>query len=75
MTATVLDDCMCNEWKSLKGVAVPAYISQFLKFSGVDEQNRWTHYVCRRCGRAWISLEDEVHRQPSLIRQENGFNV
>ena len=72
MTAT---DCACDKLERLEGVAIPAYISQFLERSGVDEQNRRTHYVCRRCGRAWIRIEDEVHRKPSLIKQEMGFNV
>lgn len=75
MTIVFSSACMCDEFESLTGVAVAAYISQFLEFSCVDEQNLWTHYVCRRCGRAWIKVEDQAHQQPSLIRQENATNV
>ncbi len=72
MTAT---DCVCDTLERLEGAAVQAYISQFLEMDGVDEQNRRTHYVCRRCGRSWVRIEDEGLQKPSLIRQEMRFNV
>lgn len=68
-------ECACDRLTRLEGAATQAYISQFLERTGVDEQNRRTHYVCRSCGRAWIRIESEDHRKPSLIRQETEFNV
>jgi len=70
-----MNTCACDRLERLEGAAVPAYISQFLERTGVDEQQHRTHYVCRSCGRAWTRIEGEDHRKPSLIRQETESNA
>lgn len=68
-------ECACEKFERLEGVAVQAYISQFLEKTGVDEKADKTYYACRICGRTWAHEIVGGARKPTLTRMETEFNV
>jgi hypothetical protein len=68
-------ECACEKFERLEGAAVPAYISQFLEKTGVDEDAGKTYYSCKSCGRAWVRETVGPAHKPSLTRMDTEFNV
>ena len=63
-------ECACAGNQNLRGAAVNAYISRFLKRTNPGTPAA-VQFICRICGARWRSGEQSDSARPQLIRTKD----
>lgn len=70
-------ECSCEWFERLEGVAIEVYIRDFLKCDDSDGEaaGEKTYYTCRKCSAQWALIPEKPPREAQLVRLETKFNV